>query len=146
MLAALTKQFQISETISGFEQFNFDYLDSVQSLTVFYAIIKNVKVENFNQEMTRKIDAKFYQLIGKWEDSLNRIRSRNFYGKISDSSLVQNDVLLLIDQAKQEDQALTRIKSEFDISVERLTEKLKGGGVDLGDQERLQDFRWYCQP
>ncbi len=124
--------------IDSFKEFNFDFLDSIKSLTVFYAVIKNFKVGNFDEEMTRRIDAKFYELIGNWEDSLNSIKTKNFLGKISDSSLVQSDVSMLIEQALMEGKALIRIREEFDANVDILNEKLKGGGTNLSDSETRQ--------
>ncbi len=123
------------KVIVSFQEFNFDYLDSIKSLTVFYAVIKNVKVGNLDEEMTRRIDAKFYELIGKWDDSLNSLKSKRFMGKISDSSLVQNDISLLIEQALREKQALSKISNEFDTNVDVLNSKLKGGGINLSEAE-----------
>ena len=126
------------KVIDNFQEFNFDFLDSIKSLTVFYAVIKNFNVRNFNEETTRRIDAKFYELIRNWADSLNSRKSENFLGKISDSSLVQSDVSMLIEQALREGKALTRIREEFDANVDALNEKLKGGGSNLSDSETQQ--------
>lgn len=126
------------KVIDSFQEFNFEFLDSIKSLTVFYAVIKNFKVGNFNEETTRRIDAKFYELIRNWADSLNSRKSENFLGKISDSSLVQSDVSMLIEQALREGKALTRIREEFDANVDALNEKLKGGGSNLSDSETQQ--------
>lgn len=133
------------KVIESFQEFNFDYLDSIESLTVFYAVIKNVDVENFNQELTQKIDAKFYELIGKWGDSLNSVKSENFLGKISDSSLVQNDINLLIGQAQQEKQTLSRIRNEFDANVQTLNSKLIGGGIELSEIETQDILKGIAQ-
>ncbi len=126
------------KVIDSFQEFNFEFLDSIKSLTVFYAVIKNFNVRNFNEETTRRIDAKFYELIRNWADSLNSRKSENFLGKISDSSLVQSDVSMLIEQALREGKALTRIREEFDANVDALNEKLKGGGSNLSDSETQQ--------
>ena len=126
------------QTIDNFQKFNFEYLDSIKSLTVFYAVIKNVSMDQFDEEMTRRIDAKFYQLIGRWEDSLITLRSENFLRGISDSSLVQNDISLLIEQVVREEQALTKIRDEFDSNIDILSEKLIGGGVNLSEKEKQQ--------
>ena len=122
----------------NFDAFNYDYLDSIQSLTVFYAVIKNVDVNQLDQQLKRKLDEKFYQLVSKWEDSLINIREQRFMGSITDSSLVESDVSLLIDQALQEQQSLTIIRNQFDDNVALLQEKLAGGGTNLSKEEQLQ--------
>ncbi len=126
------------QTIDRSQEFNLNYLDSIKSLTVFYALIKNLKVDQSDEELTRRIDAKFHQLIVGWEDSLNVVKSENFLRGISDTSLVQNDISLLIRQVLLEQQALTKLRNQFDSNIEILNEKLIGGGVNLSKAEKQQ--------
>ncbi|GJM30796.1 MAG: hypothetical protein DHS20C17_34310 [Cyclobacteriaceae bacterium] len=128
------------ETIDGFRKFNFEYLDSIQSLTVFYAVIKNIDLRNIDEELKRRIDDKFYQLVGVWNDSLKNITQSQFTGSITDSTLLQTDVSLLIEQAIKEQNTLDRIKNDFDSNVRVLEEKLREGGVNLSDNEQLMIF------
>ena len=137
-VATMSGQVSAVDSIDNFSSFNFEYLDSIQSLTIFYAVIKNVDVDQFDEQLKRKIDQKFYQLVGKWEDSLENIRNPRLIGNITDSSLVGSDVALLIDQALQEQQSLTQIRNQFDENVTLLEEKLVSGGTNLSNQEQLQ--------
>jgi signal transduction histidine kinase len=137
-VATISGQESAVDSIDNFSSFNFEYLDSIQSLTIFYAVIKNVDVDQFDEQLKRRIDEKFYQLVGKWEDSLENIRNRRFMGNITDSSLVGSDVALLIDQALQEQQSLTQIRNQFDENVTLLEEKLATGGTNLSNEEQLQ--------
>lgn len=134
--AGLKKPVEDVKVIDEFQSFNFDYLDSINSLTVFYAVIKNIDIENFDDETTRRIDAKFYQLIRGLEGSLDSLKSESFLTKISDSSLVQHDVSILIEQALAENQSLARIRNEFDANVEILNGKLKDGKNTLSQEEK----------
>ncbi|MFM9983753.1 MAG: hypothetical protein ACKVOK_00875, partial [Flavobacteriales bacterium] len=74
----------IKEELSDFD---LSRLDSIKSLTVFYAVFKNIAIKNLTEEARAKIDAKFYQLVSSKEDSLARSHS-NFMSNISDSSFV----------------------------------------------------------
>jgi len=129
------------ESIDEFQQFNFEYLDSIQSLTVFYAVIKNINLENYDQSLKQRIDDKFFQLMDQWSDSLNTISKQQFSGNITDSTLIEGDVSLLIEQAIKEQRTLDRIKNDFDSNVATLEEKLRGGGADLTEEEQLEIYQ-----
>ena len=125
------------ESIKSFHEFNFDYLDSIKSLTVFYAVIRNTDLKELSDELKHKVDEKFYQLISIREDSLTGIGRGQFPVKITDSSLVEKDVSLLIEQALREQQSLNEIRSRFEENVGLLEEKLKDGGSNLSREQQL---------
>ncbi len=123
--------------IDNFRKFDFDFLDSIQSLTVFYAVIKNVDIDNFDDELKRKIDQKFHDLVNSRDDSLAVFQREHFLGNITDSSLIERDVSLLIEQAMIEQQSLDRIRDQFDKNVAVLEDKLSGGGTNLSNADQM---------
>ena len=116
--------------------FNVDNLDSVGSLTAFYASIKNLDMSQLDDAVKQQIDLKFSQLINQLEDSLSQSSSNTLVGKITDSSLVKDDVIFLIDQALKEEQNLEDVRREFDEKIKVINKKLSEGGKNLNDQDR----------
>jgi hypothetical protein len=81
-----------------FKDFDISKLDSIQSLTVFYAIFKNYQIKDMSADVRRKIDAKFNQLVTELQDSI-RHGELKFVGRISDSSYVSDDIETLLSRA-----------------------------------------------
>lgn len=107
-----------------FKDFDLHNLDSIQSLTVFYAVFKNYRIENLSENARKKIDLKFNELVKQ----LGAPTGRNvvfFMDKISDSSLVSNDVHYLLGQAKTESKILDAMRKEFDKKIELIMNKIK---------------------
>ena len=133
---------------SYFKDFDLSKLDSIQSLTVFYAIFKNYHIKDMDEAARRRIDAKFNQLVAALQDSA-RHNGIQFKGKISDSSYVSDDIKSLLSRAEQENQILEMQRNDFDASIQLIQEKLASGigKVDaatranlLSDLTRLEDL------
>jgi len=84
--------------------FDLSRLDSIQSLTVFYAVFKNISMSSLSPEVRARIDAKFRELIGRMQDSVSR--RGDFMTNISDSSFVTEDIRNLLNHATRESEAL----------------------------------------
>jgi signal transduction histidine kinase len=114
--------------------FDLSRLDSIQSLTVFYAVFKNISMSNFSPEARARIDAKFRELVGRMQDSVSR-RS-DFMASISDSSFVAEDIHNLLSHAGRESDALDANRTAFEEKIEMITNKLKKGVSNLNDDTR----------
>ena len=125
------------ETGAYFKDFDLSKLDSIQSLTVFYAIFKNYQLKDMSAEAKRRIDAKFTQLVQQLQDSLNR-RDNAFIGKISDSSFVSDDITNLLEQSTLESQMLEGQRAEFDQKVQIIQQKLSTGIQNLDAETRAK--------
>lgn len=117
------------------EDFDISQLDSIRSLTVFYAVFKNYEIASLPKEMKEKIDAKFQQLVRqlKTEEEKN-----SFIGKISDSSFVRTDVTNLLEQARYENKLLDDLRSDFDRKIKIINEKLADGTGSLDQSTRAR--------
>lgn len=118
------------------ENFDISQLDSIRSLTVFYAVFKNYEIASLPRETKEKIDAKFHQLVRQLETEETKNR---FIGKISDSSFVNTDVTNLLEQARYENKLLDDLRSDFDRKIQIINEKLAEGtgSLDQPTRDRL---------
>ncbi len=66
-------------------------LDSIQSITMFYSVFKNIAMKDLTAEERRRIDDKFHELVLQMEDSVARSTSP-IIGTVSDSSFVTEDI------------------------------------------------------
>ncbi|HEY5747278.1 MAG TPA: HAMP domain-containing sensor histidine kinase [Chryseolinea sp.] len=123
----------IAVTPLALKDFDLNQLDSIRSLTVFYAVFKNYDMSGLDALTREKIDAKFYSLVGQLQQSG---KQKVFIGKISDSSFVKNDVENLLAQAKYENTLLDNFRSDFDKKVRIINQKLAGGASTLKAAER----------
>jgi signal transduction histidine kinase len=119
-----------------FKNFDLKNIDSIQSLTVFYAVFKNYQIETLDEEVKRKIDSKFNVLISQLGDSAARTLPAFFIGRISDSSLVVNDVQNLAAQAGEEGKMLDGLRQEFDEKIQLMTGKIDRQANILNDSTR----------
>ncbi len=126
------------QSARDFQKFDFSNLDSVRSLTVFYAVIRHVDISQLDPDLKAKIDDKFQELMAQREDSLNNLLLDNFLERITSTSPVKEDVDLLIDQALNEDVALDRIKEAFDSKISLIDQKLDKGGLNLSAEDRQE--------
>jgi hypothetical protein len=116
-----------------FKDFDLSKLDSIQSLTVFYAVFKNFPMKSLSKAAKESVDNKFYELVAQLEDS---VRRSQFIGKISDSSFVNQDVENLLSQATFENKTLKSQRAEFDRKIQLLNEKLSAGIENLDAETR----------
>jgi signal transduction histidine kinase len=127
------------EKPSFVKNFSLDQIDSISSLTVFYAVFKNYEISKLDPEVRRRIDIKFNQLLNQRETTNNRA----FISKISDSSFVNGDIKSLLEQAKFENKLLNDFRQDFDEKVRLINEKLSVGTENLEASDReslLQDL------
>lgn len=118
-----------------FKDFDLDKLDSIQSLTVFYAIFKNTSIQELKPDARQKIDAKFNELVAKLQDPV-RLQGSGFIKSISDSSFVKDDIRNLLNQATIENKTLQTNRTDFDSKIKIVTSKLEKGIVNLDANER----------
>lgn len=120
-----------------FKNFDMSMLDSIQSLTVFYSIFKNVQLKELSSAQKRKIDNKFNQLVKQLEDSVRR--GEFGMGRISDSSFVKDDLSYLLSQAREEQEMLEAQRADFDEKIKIITNKLESGigTLDQATRDKL---------
>lgn len=118
-----------------FKDFDLSKVDSIQSLTAFYAIFKNYSVTELNEDIKQKLDDKLNELVQALHDSVAR---RNpFVGRISDSSFVSDDIRNLIAQATEENKLLESQRQDFDEKIRIINEKLAAENLDESMRNRL---------
>ncbi|AYB35057.1 ATP-binding protein [Chryseolinea soli] len=122
-----------------FKNFNLANLDSIQSLTVFYAVFKNVPIKSMDAATKAKLDGKFNQLVTQLQDSASH-KKDVFMGNISDSSFVSEDIKNLLKKATLEGQGLTSQKNEFDEKIRIIDQKLQKGLMNLDENTRATLF------
>ncbi len=130
---------EVSKPITNKEylgQFDFSKIDSIQSLTMFYAIFKNYEIQSLDEKTKQKIDKKFNALIGQLQrDTVSEVQL-SYLGQISDSSIVENDIRNLLNHATAENLTLLFQKDQFDEKIEIIDSKLKGGMESLDENAR----------
>lgn len=119
-----------------FKDFDLNHLDSIQSLTVFYAVFKNFQMSDLSGPMKEKMDQKFKDLMSQLEDSVKS--ATPFIGKISDSTFVNHDIKNLLLQAEAEHQVLDDLRHGFDEKIQIINDKLSGGLSSLDPEIRDQ--------
>ncbi len=125
--------------------FDLANLDSIQSLTVFYAVFKNYPFSKLDEASRRRIDMKLYELMTKAQKAQQLPGlSEDVLGRISDSTFVREDIKSLVTRAELERQMLNELREDFNEKIQLLQEKLEGGIETLSDEERdelLADIR-----
>jgi signal transduction histidine kinase len=120
-----------------FKDFDLSKLDSIQSLTAFYAIFKSFSIKDMSEQSKRRIDAKFHELVSQLQDSLKR-SSGTEMGRISDSSFVDDDIKSLLSQASRESEMLDRQRAEFDEKIAIIQNKLADGLSTMDESTRAK--------
>jgi signal transduction histidine kinase len=131
----LTRGIEQKKSSDYFKDFELSKLDSIQSLTVFYAIFKNYQIKEMSKDARQKIDQKFNQLVTALQDSV-RSKELTFIGKISDSSYVTEDIKDLLTMAEQEGKALETQRTQFDEKMQIIHRKLASGISNLDEKAR----------
>ncbi len=119
-----------------FKDFDLSKLDSIQSLTAFYAIFKSISVKDMSEETKMKLDAKFNQLVGQLQDSIQRKTTGSFVGRISDSSFVNDDIKNLLAQATEESKTLEAQRADFEVKIKIIEDKLASGISSMDEVTR----------
>jgi signal transduction histidine kinase len=122
-----------------FGEFDIQQLDSIRSLTVFYAVFKNFNIGDLSDPMKRRVDEKFKELMNLMEDSVRK--PRPFLGRISDSTFVKDDIRNLLAQAEEEKDLLGVVREEFDQKIQLINQKLSGSLGELDGESRDQLWR-----
>jgi signal transduction histidine kinase len=113
------------------------HLDSLNTLTTFWSYIRGLDMINLSDDQKKLIDNKFSEVYTALSDSLDNISA--ITGKISDSTLVVNDIIFLTEQAILESRSISRTREEFNEEIGRISEKITDGGGNLSDESR-DDF------
>jgi len=119
-----------------FQNFDLSNLDSIQSLTVFYAVFKNYDRKQLSKDDLKRVDDKFNELLSRLENSAKQQQRQAFVGKITDSTFLAEDVKNLLSQVRGESQTLTDQRSEFDEKLRIINAKLAGGAANLDEASR----------
>ncbi|MGK7392685.1 MAG: ATP-binding protein [Candidatus Cyclobacteriaceae bacterium M2_1C_046] len=119
-----------------FSDFDISKLDSIESLTVFYAVFKNYQIEELDEETRQKVDAKFNELVTKMKDSLSQ-NALTLISSVSDTSYVQDDIKNLLKQAKEENFILEGQQEQFEEKIEMVSNKLAAGLENLDEASRV---------
>jgi signal transduction histidine kinase len=120
-----------------FGNFSLAMVDSIQSLTVFYSILKNYPVDEMDVATKRSIDDKFNELVRQLQDSV-RQSGTSFVGSITNATLVEDDVRALVGQVRSEGDILTNQREQFDEKIRIIKSKLDGGVSNLSEERRSQ--------
>jgi signal transduction histidine kinase len=118
-----------------FRDFDLSQLDSIQSLTMFYAVFKKYSIEDLNPAARRKVDAKFSELVAELSDSTPRTVIPIFH-QITDSTLVADDIRNLLEQATLENETLQSQRADFDEKIKLINDKLAQGVGNLATDEK----------
>jgi signal transduction histidine kinase len=122
-------------TEDQFNDFDLSKLDSIKSLTVFYAVFKNISIPSLSKDAQTRVDAKFNQLVAMMGDSVSHNKSR-IIGNISDSSFVTEDIKSLLDNVTVESEELKTNRQEFEKKILIISNKLKTEVTNLSENER----------
>lgn len=111
-----------------------DQIDSIKSLTVFFALMKKLDFDEIDTLRKKKIDDKFYELSRL--NTLSSVLSTSAIELINDSSIVNDDLLVLIEKIEYEAELLGMFRDEFESAASQIKLKLADGGINLSIDER----------
>jgi len=118
------------------EDIGLNNLDSITSLTVLYSVIKKVNYVELDTVYKNQLDTKFNELMHL--NSQSTLRSINAMGIISDSTIIDNDIQVVVEKIKIEKQMLDNARLEFEAFTNQIETKLEEGGQNLSIEERKQ--------
>ena len=110
-------------------------LDSAQSLSSFYQIIRGMPMSDLSVEQKAKIDAMFNQLLLSMQQSATSKQPLRPIS-VSDSSRNSDDIKQLIEKATEDGKKLEAQRAEFDVRIEALNSKLSTGIVNQDPDSR----------
>ena len=132
----VSKIFEPKDDTDVLQYLNLENLDSITSLTVFYALLKKTNYDELDSVAKNKLDDKFNELVILETDSL--IPPLNTLDLISDSSVIHTDIALIIEKIQSEELLLGDSRKEFEIATNQIKSKLTDGGTNLSIEEREQ--------
>lgn len=109
-------------------------LDSAQSLSSFYQIIRGMPMSDLSVEQKAKIDAMFNQLLLSMQSATPKQPLLPI--SVSDSSRNSDEIKQLIEKATEEGKKLETQRAEFDVRIEALNSKLSTGIVNQDPDSR----------
>ena len=115
-------------------------LDSIRSLRGFYGVFRTLPIRDLDEPSRASVDNKFNTLLNQREDSLIHRMNTNTI-RISDSSLIAEDVHNLLTYAGTEMDLLETKRMEFENKIELISAKLQRGVGNLSEQERQNLLR-----
>jgi signal transduction histidine kinase len=121
----------IQERLKHFDMAN---LDSIKSVTVFYAVFKDISMKDLSADDRARLDKKFHELVTQLEDSV--ARENPIYSTISDSSFVTEDIRNLVTNTTNERDALQANRAQFEEKIKVISNKLEKGISNFSDEER----------
>lgn len=111
-------------------------LDTVQSLSVFYTIVRDMAMDALNDDQKRRVDLKFNELLRNMQEAGSENSPQDPLISITDSTEVTDDIKRLMERALAERQQLDVQRSEFDTRINALDKKLSGGIADMDKATR----------
>lgn len=129
IIATTTPAVELSKPIV---EFNEAHLDSLSSLTAVWSYVRGLDLTNLTEEQNQLIESKLDKVV--INDSQDQDRS--ITGRISDSTLVVNDLIYLTQQAILESRSISKTRDEFNKEIGLITEKIGDGGSNLSDDSR----------
>jgi len=116
------------------EDIEINDLDSINSLTVLFTLIKNLDFQEMDSVTKIKLDKKFYELSRL--NTLSSLLATPALELINDSSIINDDLLLLIEKIQNEGSLLDNFRDEFEVATNKIKIKLGDGGEKLSLDER----------
>lgn len=110
-------------------------LDSIQSLSEFYAMFRNISINSLDEDLRRLVDEKFKHLVAQRQDSIRAAQPVYIRG-ISDTSMVVEDIRNLLKQATAESNTLRTNREDFESKIIVISTKLQRGVINLSTSER----------
>lgn len=112
-------------------------IDTIKNLESFYRIIKEYDLKQLGIDEAY-IDARFVQLVKQLKDS-TQVAQTNYYDFITDTTLLTEDVEILISQARQENQKILAEDKIFQEKIQLINSKLDGKfeSLSLAEKNKL---------
>ena len=119
-----------------FEELDLEDLDSIASLTVLYSLMKKVNYIELDTISKSMLDDKFNELL--YQNMQSTVETRNAIDLISDSTVIDQDILVVVEKIKLEELLLNNARKEFQLFTDQIATKLKEGGQNLSVEDRKQ--------
>lgn len=118
------------------ENIGLDNLDSITSLTVLYSVIKKIDYTELDTIHKTQLDEKFNELMH--QETQSNLRSIDAMSLISDSTVLDRDIEIVVEKIRVEEEQLRNAREEFELFTNQIETKLEEGGQQLSLEERKQ--------